>query len=84
MREDGRSERKTNLPLCGCITPLEGEKPGMTKIIGHLQNITYLLVKDLKNSTNFKDGMKSQKYSPLAREHSESGLPIQVYKTSSR
>jgi hypothetical protein len=53
MREDGRSERNTNLPLCGCTTPLEGGKPGMTKIIGNLQNITYVLVKDLKNYTNF-------------------------------
>jgi hypothetical protein len=53
MREEGRSERKTNLPLCGSTSPLEGEKPGMTKIIGNLQNITYVLVKDIKNCTNF-------------------------------
>jgi hypothetical protein len=31
MREDERSERNTNLPLCGSTSPLEGEKPGMTK-----------------------------------------------------
>jgi hypothetical protein len=32
MREDVRSERNTNLPLCGSTSPLEGGKPGMKKI----------------------------------------------------
>jgi hypothetical protein len=56
MREDVRSEREKDPPLCGCTTPLEGEKPGMTKIRGNLQNITYVLVKDLKIILIFRMG----------------------------
>jgi hypothetical protein len=52
-REKRKEHKSASLRLHHSVTPLEGEKPGMTKIIGNLQNITFVLVKDLKNYTNF-------------------------------